>query len=147
MDLDSDGQITVKDAQQVAVIYFGGGQSPGICGQAVEISCGPGQLIGDANDDGRVTPMDSLIITNVYQGRMQAPDDICCLDANMDGQVSPADVQLTTQMFFDGIPSPGYCDMNLRCSIGQLIGDANDDGRITPGDARIISDIVFGRYQ
>ena len=112
-------------------------------GEGETITCKPGQMIGDANDDGQVTPGDIGSIMDIYSGRISKPKNICCVDLNGDGSVTPADAQYAWEIYFEGKESPGYCE--IWCSYDSIIGDADADGAVTERDATIIHNVYLGR--
>ncbi len=72
------------------------------------VFCNAGQLIGDANSDGVITPSDADIIIDASFGRLKTIST-CCLDVNKDGRVTSQDAQELTNMLYKGQQSKEKC--------------------------------------
>ncbi len=65
------------------------------------IICSSGQLIGDANNDGVLTPADADIIIDASFGRLKTIST-CCLDMNKDSRVTSQDAQELINLLYKG---------------------------------------------
>jgi hypothetical protein len=113
---------TSKDGRAFTLVYGEGVDG----GDLPPVSCQDGQKIGDANNDGSITLSDGLIISRVYNGELQTPSNICCLDINKDGNADLLDSQMVSDRHFNRITSDfGVCGGELEdeCSAADLDGD------------------------
>ncbi|MFH1359678.1 MAG: dockerin type I repeat-containing protein [Candidatus Omnitrophota bacterium] len=100
-----------------------------------EVSCIPGQLIGDADNDGQVTTTDSYLVQEIIAYIILEPPDTCCIDVNQDGTVSIADAVIIQNMANGSVPLMGSCHMCTSeiehgecldfdyCDAGDFIGN------------------------
>ncbi|HLC96722.1 MAG TPA: S8 family serine peptidase [Candidatus Nanoarchaeia archaeon] len=108
------------------------------------LSCRPGQIIGDVDDDGSVTAEDQNLVGNVVAGTIQPPSNICCIDATQDREVNVGDITRIGRIATGLDPSPGVCENVLNCHVGQLIGDLNGNGEVTKDDQFLAAELVAG---
>ncbi len=82
-----------------------------------EVVCTDSSILGDANNDGKVTYDDYITVFNIYAGSIQPPSNLCCVDLDKDGEITREDSQLTYDIYVGKI--------NLgRCNIaGCVVGD------------------------
>jgi len=75
-------------------------------GDSVQVTVSSSQIKGDANCDGAVSPVDSLIVLRYDAGLSVTPPEACILataDVNCDGEVNPVD-SLGILRFDAGLP-------------------------------------------
>ena len=74
-----------------------------------EYSCNNGAKIGDINGDGLINNVDSNVISNIVNGIIAHPSNICCADADKNGIIQAADTSLILQIIAGTKQSPGTC--------------------------------------
>ncbi|MFH1029625.1 MAG: dockerin type I domain-containing protein, partial [bacterium] len=117
-DMNKDGAVNSADTSWILGITEGIKASPGKCGEnntvVSDYSCNSGQIIGDINNDGKVTSDDSDITGKIAVGLINAPADICCADMNKDGAVNSADTSWILGITEGIKASPGKCGENNK---------------------------------
>ena len=76
---------------------------------AMEVECLPGSIIGDINQDGKITEEDSRLVLSITTGLIARPQNICCADVSRNGQISSYDASLILQIVAGTGTSPGTC--------------------------------------
>ncbi|MFH1642666.1 MAG: hypothetical protein ABIC04_07270 [Nanoarchaeota archaeon] len=88
----------------------------GVCKE--KIRCSSDSIIGDANGDNKITPEDAKLATDVYFGRIEKPDNICCIDADDSNSVTPQDAQYITNYYMNNGKETGI--------VGKICGVKKD---------------------
>jgi len=99
---------------------------------SLEVECSSGQLVGDADKDGKITFRDADLIRRMIAGLIDFPENLCCLDVSNDNRVSIVDVvkilrieagleesTRTCPASCNGILS-GYCSGSRHCINGTF---------------------------
>ena len=100
----------------------------GSCTPSLEVICTDSSRLGDANNDGIVTYEDYILIFSIYNGSIQPPSNLCCVDLNKDGKVTREDSDLAYDVYA-GKKDLGRCSKQTGYTlIGKNCTDS-DNGK------------------
>ena len=178
LDANNDGiRGNVLDVFYIAQIASGREQQLGTCanpvprtngtgGESLIKNCNSNSLLGDTNNDGRITVLDSLFLSKYAVGSEEWGSNTCCLDANNDGQDGTVtDSMYASQVAVGSATQLGTCSNRIvrgsppsltgaafadisgmpTASLSQeFCGDINGNGQYDNDDVRIVSEHVAG---
>jgi len=68
------------------------------------VNCAPTSIIGDANGDDKITPVDALLVNNIILGTESMPENKCCIDIDYDDSITAQDSKLVLDYSL-GVPA------------------------------------------
>jgi len=126
-DFESAEWFTIlKNNQRNAVIKIG---------TQAEITCDPGQKIGDVDGDEDVDFTDQNLTAAIVVGNIPSPEDICCVDIDQDDIIDLGDVVKVGRIAAGLDSSPGVCGQQFHEY------DFNCDSEVNMDDVNVLSNL------
>ena len=72
---------------------------------APAVFCSSSSIIGDVNGDGKINPIDALLVNRMYINLVTKPDNICCVDTDGNGTINSNDSQLINNYYIKAKPT------------------------------------------